>query len=91
MILFENHSYLKRAVLAALFMMAGIVSFAQSFTVSAPNVVEKGEMFRVVFVADADIEDFTMPTFTGLDLLAGPTSSRRSSTQIINGKRTDSY
>ena len=74
-----------------LFMMAGIVSFAQSFTVSAPNVVEKGEMFRVVFVADADIEDFTMPTFTGLDLLAGPTSSRRSSTQIINGKRTDSY
>lgn len=91
MILFENHSYLKRAVLAAVFMMAGIVSFAQSFTVSAPNVVEKGEMFRVVFMADADIEDFTMPTFTGLDLLAGPTSSRRSSTQIINGKRTDSY
>lgn len=91
MILFENHSYLKRAVLVAVFMLAGIVSFAQSFTVSAPNVVEKGEMFRVVFMADADIEDFTMPTFTGLDLLAGPTSSRRSSTQIINGKRTDSY
>lgn len=91
MILFENHSYLKRTVLAAIFMLAGVVSFAQSFTVSAPNVVEKGEMFRVVFVADADIVDFTMPTFTGLDLLAGPTSSRRSSTQIINGKRTDSY
>lgn len=91
MILFKNHSYLKRTMFAALFMLAGIVSFAQSFTVSAPNVVEKGEMFRVVFVADADIEDFTMPTFTGLDLLAGPTSSRRSSTQIINGKRTDSY
>ncbi len=82
---------LKRAMLSMLALMAGIVSFAQSFTVSAPNVVEKDEIFKVVYTANADIENFTTPTFIGLDLLAGPTSSRMSSTQIINGKRTDSY
>lgn len=72
-------------------LLACTVSFAQSFTVSAPNVVEKDEIFKVVYTANADIEGFTTPTFTGLDLLAGPTSSRMTSTQIINGKRTDSY
>lgn len=82
---------LKRTILSALLLMTGVVAFAQSFTVNAPNVVEKGEIFRVVYTADADIESFTTPTFTGLDLLAGPTSSRMSSTQIINGKRTDTY
>ena len=82
---------LKRTILSALLLMTGAVAFAQSFTVNAPNVVEKGEIFRVVYTADADIESFTTPTFTGLDLLAGPTSSRMSSTQIINGKRTDTY
>ncbi len=82
---------LKRAVLSALFCMVGFALSAQSFTVNAPNVVEKGEIFRVVYTADAEIESFTTPTFTGLDLLAGPTSSRMTSTQIINGKRTDTY
>lgn len=77
--------------LLILFVMTGISSFAQNFTVNAPNVVEKDEIFRVVYTADAEIESFTTPTLVGLDLLAGPTSSRMTSTRIINGKRTDSY
>lgn len=82
----------KTAILTFLLGIAGVCgAFAQSFTVNAPNVVEKGEIFRVVYTANADIESFNTPTFTGLDLLAGPTLSRRSSTQFINGKRTDSY
>ena len=84
-------SVLKRVLLFILLFMGGLSVFAQSFTVNAPSVVEKGEIFKVVYTADADIESFNTPTFTGLDLLAGPTSSRMSSTQIINGKRTDSY
>ena len=83
-------SVLKRVLLFVLSVMSGVTVFAQSFTVNAPSVVEKGEIFKVVYTADADIESFNTPTFTGLDLLAGPTSSRMSSTQIINGKRTDS-
>ncbi|MBE6229789.1 MAG: protein BatD [Bacteroidales bacterium] len=78
-------------LLLILFVMTGISSFAQNFTVNAPNVVEKDEIFRVVYTADAEIESFTTPTLVGLDLLAGPTSSRMTSTRIINGKRTDSY
>ncbi len=78
-------------MLLILFVMTGISSFAQNFTVNAPNVVEKDEIFRVVYTADAEIESFTTPTLVGLDLLAGPTSSRMTSTRIINGKRTDSY
>ncbi len=81
----------RRGVLLILFVMIGVASFAQNFTVNAPNVVEKDEIFRVVYTADAEIESFTTPTLVGLDLLAGPTSSRMTSTRIINGKRTDSY
>ena len=81
----------RRVLLLVMFLMAGIASFAQNFTVNAPNVVEKDEIFRVVYTADAEIESFTTPMLEGLDLLAGPTSSRMSSTRIINGKRTDSF
>ena len=81
----------RKTLLLIMFLMAGVASFAQNFTVNAPNVVEKDEIFRVVYTADAEIESFTTPMLEGLDLLAGPTSSRMSSTRIINGKRTDSY
>ncbi len=83
---------LKRTLLMLLLVMTGALgAYAQSFTVSAPNVVEKNEIFRVVYTANANIESFNTPSFTGLDLLAGPTPSSMTSTQIINGKRTDSY
>ena len=35
------------------------------------------------------MNDFVPPTFTNLNVLAGPSPSRMSSTQIINGRRTD--
>ncbi len=81
----------KGVVSLILALLCGNLAFAQSFTVSAPNVVEINEIFKVVYTADADVESFTAPTVTGMDLLAGPTTSRMSSTQIVNGKRTDSY
>lgn len=89
--LYKIHNVCKKTGLALLFFAVGISAFAQSFTVNAPNVVEKDEIFRIVYSADAEVESFTPPSLTGLDLLAGPTPSRMTSTQIINGKRTDSY
>lgn len=84
--------WLKKTLFILLFFTVGVTGvFAQSFTVSAPNVVEKNEIFRVIYTANANIENFNTPSFTGLDLLAGPTPSSMTSTQIINGKRTDSY
>ena len=76
-----------------LFILAviGFTAEAQnSFTVEAPNVVGSKEAFRVVYTADGDVESFTPPTFSGADVLLGPTQSRMQSMQIINGKRSQS-
>lgn len=78
--------YLKR-VLFALFLLVGSMAFAQNtFVVDAPKVVGQDEAFRVVFTADGEIDDFTQPQFTGLEVLAGPSQSTMMSSQYINGK-----
>lgn len=71
-----------------LFVCCGAMA-QNTFVVDAPRVVEQSEAFRVVFTADGEITNFTKPVFTGLEVLAGPSPSRMSSVQIINGKRTD--
>ncbi len=82
--------YLKR-VLLLMFLLAGGTAMAQNtFVVDAPRVVGQDEVFRVVFTADGEMTDFSNPAFTGLEVLAGPSPSRMMSTQIINGKRTES-
>src|SRR5574344_1178277 len=79
-------------LLTLLFALVSIIAFAQhSFVVDAPRVVEQNEFFNVVYTANSEISKFNQPSFTGLEVLAGPTLSRMSSTQIINGKRTDTY
>lgn len=71
---------------------AALTSFAQvTFHIDAPRVVEVDESFRIVFISNADPASFDPPAINGFDILAGPTSSRMSSTQIINGKRTESF
>ena len=71
-------------------LMVGYTAFAQNtFTVDAPRVVGQDEIFRVVFTANGEIENFTNPQVTGAEILAGPSPSRMQSTQIINGQRTE--
>lgn len=75
-------------ILLFLFTTPGL--FAQNtFVADAPRVVAQDEVFRVVFTANGEISNFVNPNFTGLEVLAGPTPSRVSSTQIINGNRND--
>ena len=82
--------YLK-GVFTVLLLLVGSMAFAQNtFVVDAPKVVGQDEAFRVVFTADGDIEDFTQPQFTGLEVLAGPSQSKMMSTQFINGKSSKS-
>lgn len=71
--------------------LSTITAYAQNFTVDAPNVVEKDEIFRIVYTADAEVEEFAAPELSGLELLAGPMPSRMSSTNIVNGVRTDVF
>ena len=78
--------YLK-GVFVVLLLLLGSAVFAQNtFVVDAPRVVGQDEVFRVVFTADGEIEDFQTPQFTGLEVLAGPSQSKMMSSQYINGK-----
>ena len=78
-----------RVIASLLFTLFATLSFAQHFSVDAPNVVEKDEIFRIVYTCDAEVDEFIAPSLTGLELLAGPMPSRMSSTNIVNGVRTD--
>jgi hypothetical protein len=56
------------------------------FKVSVPNQVSLGERFRLTYQINADVDDFTPPTFEGLRILSGPSRGQNSSIQIVNGK-----
>ncbi|MBQ1885936.1 MAG: protein BatD [Bacteroidales bacterium] len=82
---------LKMTLFAAMLMVATGLWAQNSFKVEAPNVVGQGERFLVRFVASGDVSSFNRPTFSGADVIAGPTTSTSSFTSIVNGKRTSSY
>lgn len=60
-----------------------------SFTATAPEAVAVGDQFRLSYtVTTQNVRDFRVPSFKGFDVLMGPSPSRQSSVQIINGKTT---
>lgn len=58
------------------------------FTVSAPNVVELGEQFRLTYSLNKKGKSIKLPALDGFRVLMGPSTSSNMSTQIINGKVT---
>ena len=77
-----------------LILMAGIQAIAQdvSFTAQAPQAVVVGERFRITYKVDSrDSKEFRAPDMKSLNVLAGPSTSTSSSTQIINGQISSSY
>ena len=59
------------------------------FTASAPATVEAGEMFQVQYTVNTqDVSQQQFPSFTGLELIYGPSTSMQSSFQSINGRTT---
>ena len=83
----KNSGVTRRLFLILGSFIAGVSLSAQtSLKVDAPRVVESGESFQVVFSVNAEPSSFNLPSITDFDLLAGPSQSRMSSTQIINGK-----
>ena len=62
-----------------------------TFTASAPDAVVVGEQFKLSFtVTTQNVKEFQIPAIKGFDVLMGPSSSKQSSTQIINGNVTSS-
>ncbi len=64
---------------------------AQVFRAAGPDMVEVGERFRVEFSHSlSDASDPEWPSFAGFEVQYGPSVSRSSSVQIINGNMTSS-
>lgn len=82
----------KKIVLLAFALILAVSGSAQhTFRVEAPGVVAQDESFRIVFTSSGECSDFTPPDLSDFEVLAGPSTSRMSSTQIINGKKTESF
>lgn len=81
--------YLRKVFVAAMLLMSAAAFAQNTFTVDAPRVVGQDEIFKIVFTADGQMEDFQRPEVTGAQILAGPSPSRMQSTQIVNGKRSE--
>lgn len=62
---------------------------AADFKVKAPRVVGAAERFRIEFViTDGHGEGFVAPSFSGLDVLAGPSISNGTYINIVGNKQT---
>ncbi|MCR4659903.1 MAG: BatD family protein [Bacteroidales bacterium] len=70
--------------------LLAILSFStaggQEMSVSAPRSVSAGDRFQVRFEVNANSSSFRGPSFKGLSVLSGPSTSSSSSTSFINGK-----
>ena len=84
---------MKKYIYILLMMLSAMGVHAQSITVSAPSQVSAGENFRVQYKVDTqDISDFrsNIQTCEGYEVIAGPSTSRSTSIQMINGHTTSS-
>lgn len=86
-----KNGLLRLALIVSLVLGASGIWAQNSFKVEAPNVVGEGERFLVKFVANGEVSNFNPPSFSGADVIAGPTTSTSWSSTIINGKRSSSY
>lgn len=59
-----------------------------NFTADAPSTVVAGEQFRVTYSLNKEGKNFLAPEMSGFNVLFGPSTSRSSSVQIVNGSVT---
>lgn len=84
-----------KQILALLSILISLNIFADEkvqFTASAPDVVIKGDNFRLEYTVNTTkVKDLRIASnIKGFEILAGPYRSQSSSVSIINGKRTSS-
>ncbi len=73
-------------------MLCAFLVNAQNITVSAPSNVAVGENFRISYTVNTqDIDDFRAGNIpSGLEVIAGPYTSKQSSYQFVNGHTSSS-
>jgi hypothetical protein len=71
-----------------IFLIFAKCAFAQDvrFAASAPEVVELGKQFRLMYTVNAQASNFSAQAVDGIVVLAGPQTSQASNVSIINGK-----
>jgi len=79
---------LRLAILCTLyFAFVGARADDITLTVQAPTTVEAGDQFRIRFTVNSqNVNNFNAPDFKGFEVIYGPSTSRQSSFQIINGQ-----
>ena len=75
-----------------IFTLLTVHAFADAtMRLSAPSTVEQGDKFRVQFTVNTQSgSNFNPPTFEGLDVIYGPSTSQQSSVQFVNGRMSSS-
>jgi hypothetical protein len=83
---------MKKVLLYQLFFLLSCSISAQEIYVKAecPSVVNAGDQFSVMWTVNAGGGEFSAPSFNGFYKLMGPQTSYSSSTQIVNGKMSNS-
>jgi hypothetical protein len=74
------------AALAAMFCTAQVSAQNIQLEIQAPRVVTVGEMFRVTFVANKQVDNFAAPGMEGFVITAGPVEARNTQVEIVGGK-----
>jgi hypothetical protein len=79
------------SLIIALLLSFSLLGQKVSFTLTAPKAVEVGQNFQITYSLNSRGRDYQGPQdFPGFNYLGGPYTSQSSSTQIINGKRSQS-
>lgn len=87
-----NENPMRRIILISLALITtALTARAQEISLQAPSTVEAGVQFRVRYTVSAqDATNFTPSDFKGFEVIYGPSTSRQSSFQIINGQTSSS-
>ena len=83
---------IKNYILIGLLLISSYTLLAQGIklTVNGPTMVEEGSQFRLTYRINSDVDEFHEPKFVDFDLLSGPSRGISYSTQIINGRASQS-
>jgi len=83
---------IRNFILIGFLLLSSYILRAQDvkITINAPTMVEVGSQFNVTYRINANVDEFHEPKFINFDLLGGPSKGSSYSTQIINGRASQS-
>ncbi len=86
---------MRKIILLFIWITAAVGAYADdevTFVAAAPDVVVSGDQFRLTFTVNTQkVRDFRAPNIKDFNVLMGPSQSKQSSTQIVNGNMTSTH